>query len=56
MLRQILYTSIGTSTVRKKDNQGIPPFKRRGGTGIIDSEIEQAEEFNDQFTDVFNKN
>ena len=48
-------TSIGTSIVKKKDNQGIPPLKRRGGTGITVSEIEQAEEFNGQFTDVFNK-
>ena len=35
---------------------GIPPFKRRGGTGITDSEIEHAKEFNGQFTDVFGKN
>ena len=41
---------------QKKDNQGIPPLKRRGGTGITASEIEQAEEYNSQFTDVFNKN
>ena len=41
---------------QEKDNQGIPPLKRRGGTGIITSEIEQAEEFNGLFTDVFNKN
>ena len=42
---------------RKKDNQGIPPLKRRGGTGITASEsITQAEEFNGQFTVVFNKN
>ena len=40
---------------QKKDNQGIAPLNRRGGTGITASEIEQAEEFNDQFTDVFNK-
>ena len=40
---------------QKKDNQGIPPLKRRGGTDITASEIEQAEEFNGQFTDVFNK-
>ena len=40
---------------QKKDNQGIPPLKR-GGTGITASEIEQAEEFNGQSTDVFNKN
>ena len=25
---------------QKKDNQGIPPFKRRVGTGITASEIE----------------
>ena len=54
-LRQILETSIGTSIVRKKKHQGIPPLKRSGGTGITASEIEQAEEFNGQFTDVFNK-
>ena len=40
---------------QKKNNQGIPPLKRRGGTGITASEIEQAEQFNGQFTDVFNK-
>ena len=40
---------------QKKGNQGIPPLKRRGGTGITASEIEQAEEFNGQFTNVFNK-
>ena len=40
---------------QKKDNQGVPLLKRRGGTGITASEIEQAEEFNGQFTDVFNK-
>ena len=40
---------------QQKDNQGIPPLKRRGGTGIPASEIEQAEEFNGQFTDVVNK-
>ena len=41
---------------QKKDNQGIPPLKRRVGTSITASEIEQAEEFNGQFTDLFNKN
>ena len=44
------------SNNKKKDNQGIPPLQRRGGTGITDSETEQADEFNGQFTDVFNKN
>ena len=41
---------------QEKDNQGFPPLKRRGGTGITASEIEQSEEFNGQFMDVFNKN
>ena len=40
---------------QKKDNQGILSLKRRGGTGITASEIEQAEEFNGQFTDLINK-
>ena len=40
---------------QKKNNQGVPPFKRRGGTGITASEIEQTEEFNGQFTDMFHK-
>ena len=41
---------------QKKDTQGIPPLKRRNGSGLAESELEQAEEFNGQFTDVFNKN
>ena len=41
---------------QKKDNQGMPPLKRRGGTDITASETEQADEFYSQFTDVFNKN
>ena len=58
MLRQILETSIGTSIVIKKTLKVFRPLnlKRRGETGITASEIEQAEEFNGQFTDVFNKN
>ena len=40
---------------QKKDNQGIPPLKKGRGISITASEIEQAEEFNGQFTDVFNK-
>ena len=40
---------------QKEDNQGIPPLKRRRRTGITASEIKQAEEFNGQFMDVFNK-
>ena len=41
---------------QKKDTQGIPPLKRRNGNGVAESELEQADEFNGQFTDVFNKN
>ena len=33
---------------QKKDTQGIPPLKRRNGSGLAESELEQAEEFNDQ--------
>ena len=40
----------------KKDPQGIPPLKRRNGNGVAESELEQADEFNGQFTDMFNKN
>ena len=40
---------------QKKDTQGIPPLKRRNGNGVAESELEQADEFNGQFTDVFNK-
>ena len=29
--------------------------KRRKGSGLAESELEQADEFNGQFTDVFNK-
>ena len=37
---------------QKKDTQGIPPLKRKNGK----SDLEKAEEFNCQFTDVFSKN
>ena len=56
MLRQTPETSIGTSTVRKKDTQGIPPLRRKNGKGVAQSDLEKAEEFNGQFTDVFSKN
>ena len=49
-------TSIGTSIARKKDTQGIPPLKRKNGKGVAQSDLEKAEEFIGQFTDVFNKN
>ena len=39
---------------QKKDTQGIPALKRKNGKGLAQSDLE--EEFNGQFTDVFNKN
>ena len=56
MLRQTPETSIGSSIVRKKGTQGIPPQKRKNGKAVAQSDLEKAEEFNGQFTDVFNKN
>ena len=43
------------SDSQKKDTQGIPPLKKRNGSGIEQSEFEKAEEFNGQFSDVFTK-
>ena len=40
---------------QKKDAQGIPPLKKRNGSGVAKSESEKAAEFNGQFTDVFTK-
>ena len=41
---------------QKKDTQYIPPLKRKNGKGVAQSDLKKAEEFNGQFTDVFNKN
>ena len=41
---------------QKNDIRGIPPLKRKNGKGVAQSDLEKTEEFNDQFTDVFNKN
>ena len=41
---------------QKKDTQGIPPLKKNNGKCVAQSDLEKAEEFNGQFTDVFNKN
>ena len=41
---------------QKKDTQVIPPLKRKNGKGVAQSDLEKAEEFNGQFTDVFSKN
>ena len=48
------YRYINSQT--KKDTKGIPPLKRKNGKGVSQSDLEKAEEFNGQFTDVFNKN
>ena len=40
---------------KKKDVQGIPPLKKRNGSGLAESDFEKAGEFNGQFTDVFTK-
>ena len=33
----------------KKDTQGIPSLKRRNENGVVQSDLEKAEEFNGQF-------
>ena len=38
-----------------KDSQGIPPLKRRNGSGLAESETEKGKEFNGHFTAVFSK-
>ena len=40
---------------QKKDTQGVPPLKKRQGSGLAQSDFEKASEFNGQFTDVFTK-
>ena len=40
---------------QKRDTQCIPPLKSRNGNGVTESELEQADDFYGQFTDVFNK-
>ena len=39
----------------QKKTQGIPPLKKRQGSGLAQSDFEKASEFNSQFTDVFTK-
>ena len=40
---------------QRKDTPGIPPLKKKNGSGIARSDFEKAEEFNGQFTEVFTK-
>ena len=46
----------GRSLIELLHTQGIPPLKRKNGKGVAQSDLEKAEEFNGQFTDVFSKN
>ena len=39
----------------RKDTQGIPPLKKKNGSGITQSDFDKTGEFNGQFTDVFTK-
>ena len=55
MLRQTTETSIGTLIVRKKHPRYSTPEKKER-KGCCSVGLEKAEEFNGQFTDVFNKN
>ena len=59
MLRQTprdFYRYINSQKKKKKNTQCIPPLKRKNGKGVAQSDLEKAEKFNGQFTDVFNKN
>ena len=40
---------------QKKDTHGIPPLKRKNGKGVVQADLEKAEEFNGQCTDVLTK-
>ena len=42
--------------VKRRTLKVFHPLWRRNGNGVAESELEQADEFNGQFTDVFNKN
>ena len=37
---------------QRKGSHGIPPLKRTNGSGLAESDTEQAEAFNGQFTDL----
>ena len=41
---------------QKKDTRGILPLKKKNGKCVAQSDLEKAEELNDEFTDVFSKN
>ena len=51
ILRLIPETFTDTFIIKRKTRK----VQRRNGSGLAESELEQAEEFKGQFTDVFNK-
>ena len=55
MLRLIQGIFICISIVRGKIPKAFPPLKKKNGSGIAQSDFENAEEFNGLFTDVFTK-
>ena len=56
MLRLIQEIFIGTLIVRKNDVQSTPPpLDKRNESGLAESNVEKAGEFNGQFTDMFTK-
>ena len=44
------------NSLKKKTPKVFHPLKRKNGKGVAQSDLKKAEEFNGQFTDVFNKN
>ena len=40
---------------KKKDKQGIPPLKKRGGNGVAELDSERTEELTGEFNNAFNK-
>ena len=46
-----VYNLVGDQN-KKKETQGNPPLNKRSGSGVAQSELEKAEEFNGQFKDV----
>ena len=50
---QTLESSIGMRIARGKITKESHPLKKRDGSGLAESESDQAEAFNGRFTDVF---
>ena len=41
--------------IQKNYTQGIPPLKKRQGSGLVQSDFEKGSGLNGQFTDVYTK-